>query len=231
LFSPSTGVIDSHSFMLALQGDAEAAGAMIAFNTPVLRGRAEAEGIVLEAGGEEPMTVRCRAVVNSAGLHAPGVAAAIAGVPSQAVPPQLYAKGNYFSLLGRQPFGRLIYPIPDRHGLGVHVTIDLGRQARFGPDVEWIEHIDYDVDPRRCEGFYAAVRTYWPDLPDGALAPAYSGIRPKISGPDQPAADYRIDGPEVHGIPGLVNLFGIESPGLTASLAIADRVRDLLPSA
>ncbi|BBK42375.1 hypothetical protein STVA_23950 [Allostella vacuolata] len=229
LFSPSTGVIDSHSFMLALQGDAEAAGTMIAFHTPVLRGRVDGDGIVLEAGGEEPMTVRCRAVVNSAGLHAPSVAAAIAGVPSQSVPPQLYAKGNYFSLVGRQPFGRLIYPIPDKHGLGVHVTIDLGRQARFGPDVEWIDEIDYDVDPRRCEGFYAAVRTYWPDLPDGALAPAYSGIRPKISGPDQPAADYRIDGPEVHGIAGLVNLFGIESPGLTAALAIADRVRDLLP--
>ena len=228
LFSPSTGVIDSHAFMLALQGDAEAAGAMIAFHTPVLRGRVQADGIVLETGGDEPMTIRCRAVVNSAGLHAPGVAASIAGVPSQSVPPQLYAKGNYFSLLGRQPFGRLIYPIPDRHGLGVHVTIDLGRQARFGPDVEWIDHIDYDVDPRRCEGFYAAVRTYWPDLPDGALAPAYSGIRPKISGPDQPAADYRIDGPEVHGVPGLVNLFGIESPGLTAALAIADRVRDLV---
>ena len=229
LFSPSTGVIDSHSFMLALQGDAEAAGTMIAFHTPVLRGRVEPDGIVLETGGEEPMTVHCRAVVNSAGLHAPGVAAAIAGVPSQSVPPQLYAKGNYFSLLGRQPFGRLIYPLPDRHGLGVHVTIDLGRQARFGPDVEWIDDIDYDVDPRRCDGFYAAVRTYWPDLPDGALAPAYSGIRPKISGPDQPAADYRIDGPEIHGVPGLVNLFGIESPGLTAALAIAERVRDLLP--
>jgi len=227
LFSPSTGIIDSHAFMLALQGDAEAAGAMIAFHTPVLSGRAEPEGIVLEAGGEEPMTVHCRTVVNSAGLHAPSVARAIAGVPRQAVPPQLYAKGNYFSLLGRQPFHRLVYPVPDRHGLGVHVTIDMGGQARFGPDVEWIDRIDYDVDPRRGDSFYAAVRTYWPELPDGALQPAYSGIRPKITGPDQPIADYRVDGPAVHGVRGLVNLYGIESPGLTAALALADRVAAL----
>ncbi|MCC7273819.1 MAG: NAD(P)/FAD-dependent oxidoreductase [Alphaproteobacteria bacterium] len=227
LFSPSTGIIDSHAFMLALQGDAEAAGAMIAFETPLLRGRAEAAGIVLETGGAEPMTVRCRTVVVSAGLHAPSVAASIAGVPRQTVPPQLYAKGNYFSLLGRQPFGRLVYPMPDRHGLGVHVTIDLGGQARFGPDVEWIEEIDYDVDPRRCEGFYAAVRNYWPELPDGALVPAYSGIRPKISGPREPAADYRIDGPADHGVAGLVCLYGIESPGITAALALADRVAAL----
>ncbi|MGE0713872.1 MAG: NAD(P)/FAD-dependent oxidoreductase [Alphaproteobacteria bacterium] len=227
LFSPSTGIIDSHSFMLALQGDAEAAGAMIAFHTPVLGGRATDAGIVLEAGGAEPMTVRCRSVVVSAGLHAPSVAASIAGVPRQTVPRQLYAKGNYFSLLGRQPFGRLVYPMPDRHGLGVHVTIDLGGQARFGPDVEWIEEIDYDVDPRRCDGFYAAVRAYWPELPDGALVPAYSGIRPKISGPGEAAADYRIDGPADHGVPGLVCLYGIESPGLTAALAIGERVVEL----
>ncbi|MGE0725001.1 MAG: NAD(P)/FAD-dependent oxidoreductase, partial [Alphaproteobacteria bacterium] len=230
LFSPSTGVIDSHAFMLALEGDAEAAGTMIAFHTPVVSGRVEPDGIVIETGGTEPMTVRCRSVVNSGGLHAPSVARSIVGVPRQTVPPQLYAKGNYFSLIGRQPFSRLIYPMPDRHGLGVHVTIDLGRQARFGPDVEWVDEIDYDVDPRRCEKFYAAVRTYWPDLPDDALAPAYSGIRPKISGPDQPAADYRIDGPAVHGVPGLINLYGIESPGLTAALAIADRVAGLLAS-
>jgi L-2-hydroxyglutarate oxidase LhgO len=179
-------------------------------------------------GGEDPMRLRARRVVNSAGLFAQNVAACLEGFPTDRVPPSRYCKGNYFSLSGRSPFRRLIYPVPESAGLGVHLTLDLAGQARFGPDVEWIEHIDFDVDPRRGERFYRAIRTYWPALKDGALQPAYSGIRPKMHAPGEPARDFLMQGPRDHRVPGLVNLFGIESPGLTASLAIADMTLALL---
>jgi L-2-hydroxyglutarate oxidase LhgO len=226
--SPSTGIIDSHALMLAYEGDAEAAGAVVAHRAPVLRGRVEERGFLLEVGGEEPMTLRASLLVNSAGLYAPALARAIAGIPSPTIPPAYFCRGVYFSLTGRSPFRHLIYPAPETAGLGVHLTLDMAGQARFGPDTEWIDSVDYNVDSRRGERFYAAIRTYWPGLPDGALQPGYAGIRPKISGPKEPAADFVIQGPGAHGIPGLVNLYGIESPGLTASLAIAERVRRLL---
>jgi L-2-hydroxyglutarate oxidase LhgO len=228
LESPSTGIIDSHAYMLALHGDAEAHGASIALRSPVLRGTVERDGIEIEVGGVEPVSLLAPTVVNCAGLFAQRVAGSIEGFPRAKLPPARYCKGNYFSLSGRSPFSRLIYPAPEAAGLGVHLTLDLGGRARFGPDVEWIEHIDYDVDPRRAERFYGAIRRYWPALKDGALAPAYSGIRPKLHEPHEPARDFLIQGPRDHGVPGLVNLFGIESPGLTASLAIGDTVRDLL---
>jgi L-2-hydroxyglutarate oxidase LhgO len=224
LLSPATGIIDSHAYMLALQGEAEAGGAMVVFLSPVIAARAGRGGIEVEVGGTEPSTLRCRLLVNAAGLHAPALARRIAGMPADRVPTAYYAKGNYFTLSGRSPFSRLIYPVPVPGGLGVHLTIDLGGQARFGPDVEWVETLDYTVDPRRSDGFYAAVRRYWPDLPDGALQPGYAGIRPKITAPGAPAADFVVQGPQTHGVPGLVNLFGIESPGLTASLALAGHV-------
>jgi L-2-hydroxyglutarate oxidase LhgO len=224
LHSPSTGIVDSHAFMLALQGDAENAGAIFAFHAPVEGGRATADGIEIEVGGAEPMSLRARLLVNSAGLHAPRLARAIAGMPEAHIPAAYYAKGNYFTLTGRSPFSRLIYPVPVPGGLGTHLTIDLAGQARFGPDVEWVESIDYAVDPRRGDSFYAAIRRYWPDLPEGALAPAYSGIRPKTVPKGAPAQDFVVQGPALHGVPGLVHLFGIESPGLTASLALADHV-------
>ncbi|MFO1160675.1 MAG: NAD(P)/FAD-dependent oxidoreductase [Reyranellaceae bacterium] len=227
LLSPATGIVDSHSYMLALQGDAEAHGAMLAFNSPVLQGRVTDDGVEIEVGGAEPMTLRCRTVVNSAGLHAPTLARKIAGMPSDRIPPAYYAKGNYFTLTGRSPFTRLIYPVPVPGGLGVHITVDLGGQAKFGPDVEWIDGIDYNVDPHRADKFYAAVRRYWPALQDGALQPGYAGIRPKIVPQGAPAQDFVIQGPADHGAPGLINLFGIESPGLTSSLALADLVRDI----
>jgi L-2-hydroxyglutarate oxidase LhgO len=228
LYSPSTGIIDSHALMLAYLGDAQRAGAMLALKSPLLRARARADGFELEVGGAEPMRIAARTLVNSAGLTAPSVARRIAGLDASLVPRELYAKGNYYSLAGKAPFSRLIYPVPEPGGLGVHITLDLGGQARFGPDVEWVEQIDYQVDPARAARFYAAIRRYWPALPDGALAPGYSGIRPKISGPQEAAADFVVQGPAEHRVPGLVNLYGIESPGLTASLALADDVMALL---
>ena len=227
LLSPATGIIDSHSYMLALQGDAEANGAMLAFFSPIERASAVGDGIELEIGGAEPMKLRARLVVNSAGLHAPELARKIEGMPADKIPTAYYAKGNYFTLAGRSPFSRLIYPVPVPGGLGVHITVDMGGQAKFGPDVEWIPGIDYTVDPHRADKFYAAVRKYWPGLKDGALQPGYAGIRPKIVPPGAPAQDFTIQGPAEHGVPGLINLFGIESPGLTASLALAERVRTL----
>jgi L-2-hydroxyglutarate oxidase LhgO len=224
LLSPVTGIIDSHAFMLALQGDAENAGAVPVFLCPVTGGRVVQGGVEIDVGGVDPMTLGCRLVVNSAGLHAPGLATRIAGMPNDRVPPACYAKGNYFTLSGHSPFSRLIYPVPVPGGLGVHLTIDLGGQARFGPDVQWIEEIDYTVDPARADSFYAAVRKYWPALKDGALQPGYAGIRPKIAPRGAPAQDFVVQGPQTHGVPGLINLFGIESPGLTASLALADHV-------
>ena len=227
LLSPATGIIDSHAFMLALQGDAENAGAVPVFFSPVTGGRAVPGGVEIDVGGADPMTLRCRLLVNSAGLHAPGVASCIAGMPRDRVPSAYFAKGNYFTLSGRSPFSRLIYPVPVPGGLGVHLTIDLGGQARFGPDVQWIDTIDYSVDPARADSFYAAVRTYWPALRDGALQPGYSGIRPKIVPRGAPGQDFIVQGPQTHGVAGLINLFGIESPGLTAALALSDHVVEL----
>src|SRR4051794_9801094 len=228
LLSPSTGIIDSHALMLAYRGEAEEAGAFVAFRSPVLGGRVLAAGseggFALDVGGDEPTTIRCNILVNAAGLHAPALARAIDGVPLETIPPAYFCRGVYFTLLGKTPFRRLIYPVPVPGGLGVHITLDLAGQARFGPDVEWIPEVDYAVDPRRGDAFYAAVRRYWPGLRDGALQPGYAGIRPKISGPNEAAADFVVQGPETHGVPGLVNLYGIESPGLTASLPLADEV-------
>jgi len=225
LLSPSTGIIDSHGLMLALLGDAEHTGAVLATHSRVAGGRVGDDGIVLEVdSGGEQTALHARCVVNCAGLCAQPVALALRGLPVETVPPLHYAKGNYYALAGRAPFSRLIYPVPEAAGLGVHLTLDLGGQARFGPDVEWIDAIDYRVDPARADAFYAEVRRYWPQLPDGALQPAYAGIRPKPHAPGEPACDFMVAGPADHGIRGLVNLFGIESPGLTASLALAEHV-------
>ncbi|MDJ0686459.1 MAG: NAD(P)/FAD-dependent oxidoreductase [Alphaproteobacteria bacterium] len=226
--SPSTGIVDSHSLMLAYQGDAEDHGAMLAFNSPVLRGEARSDGIALQIGGDTPMTLLAKQVVNAAGLHAQTLAARIDGVPSQTIPPTFYCKGSYFTVSGKNPFARLIYPMPQDAGLGVHVTLDIGGQLRFGPDIEWVDSLDYEVDPGRADSFYAAIRAYWPGLQDGALAPGYAGIRPKIAKPGGKNLDFMVLGPEESGVEGLVQMFGIESPGLTASLALADHVRDLL---
>jgi L-2-hydroxyglutarate oxidase LhgO len=227
LMSPSTGIIDSHALMLAYQGEAEAAGAVVAFRSPVFSGHVRGDGFELAVGGPEadqPTAIRCRLLVNAAGLHAPALARAIDGVPPESIPPAYFCRGVYFTLSGKTPFRHLIYPVPMPGGLGVHITLDLAGQARFGPDVEWIDGVDYAVDPHRGDAFYAAVRRYWPDLRDGTLMPGYAGIRPKISGPGEPAADFVVQGPASHGIPGLVNLYGIESPGLTASLPLAEEV-------
>ena len=228
LLSPSTGIIDSHAYMLALRGDAEDAGAAFAFHTPLIRAKADAGMIELEAGGEAPMTLACDLLVNAAGLDAPATSrAASRACRSSGSRTAYLAKGNYFSCSARAPFSRLIYPVPEPGGLGVHLTLDMAGQARFGPDVEWVDHIDYEVDPARAERFYPAIRKYWPTLPDGALMPSYSGMRPKIVPPAVASQDFLIQGPRDHGVDGLINLFGIESPGLTSSLAIADHVAEL----
>ncbi len=229
LLSPSTGIVDSHGLMLSLQGQAEAHGAMLALMSPLQALRRAADGFELEVGGDAPMQLHARSVVNSAGLHAVQLAARFEGLPPMQLPQPHWARGHYFACLGKPAFSRLIYPMPDEAGLGVHVTLDLAGQMRFGPDVQWVPLAeagaeDYRVDPARAAPFAEAIRRYWPALPDGALQPAYAGIRPKISGPGQPAADFVIQGPAAHGVAGLVNLFGIESPGLTASLAIAEQV-------
>ena len=224
LLSPSTGIVDSHALMLALRGDAEAHGAVIALATPVISGWAQRDGVAIETGGAEPMRLAATRVVNVAGLGAQAVARAIDGMPADKIPPLYLAKGSYFSLSVRSPFSRLVYPLPAAGGLGVHLTLDLAGQARFGPDVEWIETIDYAVDPRRADSFYAAIRTYWPDLPDDVLQPAYAGIRPKIARPGGSTTDFLVQTENDHGVPGLVNLFGIEFPGLTSSLAIAEEI-------
>jgi L-2-hydroxyglutarate oxidase LhgO len=276
LLSPSTGIIDSHAFMLALQGDAEHAGAVFAFFSRVARARVvdggfeikvqtltedpgtagraggvSAAGASASAGGTSlagadferavqrgaagpaanagsSSTWHARTLVNAAGLHAPDLAACIEGLDARHVPRAHYARGHYFTLSGRPRFQRLIYPVPQPGGLGVHLTLDLQGQARFGPDVQWVDGIEYTVDPRRADAFYAEVRRYWPALPDGALQPGYAGIRPKLAGPEAPNLDFRIDGPAQHGVPGLVNLLGIESPGLTASLAMGEVVVEAL---
>lgn len=234
LHSPSTGIIDSHAYMQALLGDATSHGASLALQSVVARGSATSNGIRLTVHSPDcaPMELLADVVINAAGLDAPSLAARINGLDLRHVPQAHFAKGNYYSLSGRAPFGRLVYPVPEPGGLGVHLTLDLGGQAKFGPDVEWLdirttEEIDYRVDPGRADRFYGEIRKYWPGLPDHALAPAYSGVRPKI-GPPGTDADFVIQGPATHGIPGLVNLFGIESPGLTSSLALAGEVCNLL---
>jgi L-2-hydroxyglutarate oxidase LhgO len=225
LLSPSTGILDSHAYMLALLAEAEAHGAQLAVRSRLVGGAAGPQGLraLISAGGER-MALRMRALINCAGLQASAVAASLEGLPAAHCPPTFLCKGNYYSLRGRAPFSRLVYPVPEAAGLGVHLTLDLAGQARFGPDVQWIESPDYRVDPARAAAFYDEVRRYWPDLRDGDLVPGYAGIRPKLGPEGSPAADFRIEGPAEHGVPGLVNLFGIESPGLTASLALAEEV-------
>ena len=226
LWSPTTGIIDSHALMLAFLGDAERHGAMLVLNSPLTAARARDDGIEVEVGGAEPPRLLARVVVNSSGLSAPDLARRVAGLPEATLPQAHYCKGNYYTLAtGRSPFSRLIYPVPEQAGLGVHVTVDLAGRCRFGPDTEWVDGPDdYDVDPRRAETFYAEVRKYWPALPDGSLVPGYAGIRPKLGPAGSPAADFVVQGPAEHRVPGLVNLFGIESPGLTASWAVACEV-------
>ena len=227
LHSPSTGIVDSHGLMLALQGDLENAGGLVALNSPLAQaGQAQGAINLVANDGTELLATT---VVNAAGLQAPAVAARFAGLNRAHVPQAHYAKGSYFTLAGKAPFDRLIYPVPEAAGLGVHLTLDLGGQAKFGPDVQWVDSPDdLLVDPARGAAFYAEVRKYWPALQDGALAPGYAGMRPKIHGADAPAADFVIQGPAVHGVAGLVNLFGIESPGLTSALAIAQHVAELV---
>jgi L-2-hydroxyglutarate oxidase LhgO len=229
LRSTETGIIDSHSFMLALQGDLEAAGGAIAFETPLKQIEQTPSGWRIHFGGHDAGALDSDIVINAAGLGAWETAARIDSYPATRIPKRVFAKGNYFSCAGKPAFSRLIYPAPVDGGLGVHLTLDLAGRMKFGPDVEWLgdmapESIDYTVDPRRGDSFYAAIRTYWPDLPDGALTADYSGVRPKLSGPGEAAADFMIEGPAEHGLAGLVHLYGIESPGLTSSLAIADDV-------
>ncbi len=225
--SPSTGIVDSHGLMLSLQGDFENAGGIVAFNSAVTHAVCTPEGMVLRmADGSELMA---QTVVNAAGLTAPWLARNFAGLAAQHVPQAYFAKGNYFTLSGKSPFSRLIYPVPEAAGLGVHLTLDLGGQAKFGPDVQWVDRPDdLVVSPEHEQLFYTEVRKYWPALADGALQAGYAGIRPKISGPHEASADFCIQGPAVHGLKGLVNLFGIESPGLTSSLAIGEAVRHAL---
>ncbi|MPM42226.1 L-2-hydroxyglutarate oxidase LhgO [bioreactor metagenome] len=227
LLSPSTGIVDSHGLMLSLLGDVENHGGALALQSAVAGAECLPEGILVRAvDGTELLA---KLVVNAAGLHAPDLARKFEGLASEHVPRAYYAKGNYFTLDGKAPFSHLIYPVPEAAGLGVHLTLDLGGQAKFGPDVEWVDSPnELVVAPARCAGFYGEVRKYWPQLPDNALSPGYAGIRPKISGPGEPSADFVVQGPQAHGINGLVNLFGIESPGLTSSLAIGEWVADTL---
>jgi len=235
LWSPATGIIDTHGLMLALQGDAEREGALLSPCTAFVGARRDGDGWrVRTRGADGEFEIACTHLVNAAGLQAQRVAATIEGLDARHVPPALWLKGNYFTVSGRRPpFRHLIYPVPVGGGLGVHLTLDMGGQARFGPDTEAVDPAaaandapDYRVDPRRAEVFYEAIRSYWPALPDGALQPAYSGMRPKLArgGPGLDANDFEISGPARHGLPGLVQLFGIESPGITASLALAEQV-------
>ena len=227
LLSPSTGIINGRAFMLALLGDAERHGASLALNSKVQSIQSTSQGLLLTVvcdGVEE--TLLAENVLNAAGHQAIALAHTCQAINATSLPKPYLAKGNYFSLAGRSPFSRLIYPVPEPGGLGVHLTLDLGMQARFGPDVEWVETEEYSVNPQRAQVFYGAIRKYWPNLPDDALQPAYAGIRPKIVPPGSADADFKIQGPDEHGVPGLVNLFGIESPGLTSSLAIAEQVNE-----
>jgi L-2-hydroxyglutarate oxidase LhgO len=228
LHAAQSGIVDAQALMLALLGEAEGGGATLVCRSTVT-GLALADGGFHVAVNGGPPTLNARALINSAGLDAPGVARLLEGLPSAQIPTPYLVKGSYFALSGRAPFERLIYPLPEGDWLGIHLTLDLAGRGRFGPDVEWVNERDYAVDPARAASFYGAIRAWWPGLPDGALAPAYAGIRPKISGPGEPAADFRIDGAAAHGVRGLIQLFGIESPGLTAALAIGEHVAALLP--
>lgn len=228
VLSPSTGIIDSHGLMLAYQGDAEAHGAALVFESPVTGGKIVGDGIELEVGGKEPMRVRAKTVVNASGLTAPAVSRSIAGIPAATIPPQYFCKGHYFTLAGKSPFSRLIYPVGSGLWHGVHVTLDLAGGVRFGPDLKWLDTIDYSFDEARAASFYDAIRHYYPALPDGSLVPGYTGIRPKITAAGEAAADFMIQGPQSHGVAGMVNLYGIESPGLTSSMAIGNHVAGLL---
>ena len=230
VLSASTGIVDSHGFMLSLLGGYEDAGGMIAYQSPLISvkplGENAKNGFELEIGGAECMKIQTKLLINCAGMSAPAIARKIEGLAQQQIPKAYFAKGNYFSLSGKSPFKHLIYPIPEPGGLGVHLTLDMGGQAKFGPDVEWLEideesQIDYTVNPKRGEGFYEAVRRYWPGLKDNALQPDYSGVRAKIVPPNTPAGDFCFNTPMDHGLEGLFNLYGFESPGLTSSLAIA----------
>ena len=228
LCSAETGIIDSHGLLRALRSDAESHGAAIALNSPVLSGRVRSDGIELDVGGEAPARLRCAAVVNAAGLCAQAVARSIEGVPPATIPPCYYARGHYFVLSGASPFHHLVYPVAVAGGLGIHVTLDLEGHARFGPDVQWIDSIDYSFDETRAPQFAAAIRQYWPALPADGLQPGYTGIRAKLGPAGSAAQDFLFQGPRDHAVPGLVALYGIESPGLTASLAIAEHVMNLL---
>ena len=224
LLSPSSGILDSHAYMLSLLGDFENAGGTVVFNTPVTGGRIDRDGVIVHVQGADP--VHARLVVNCAALGAQAVAHSIEGFPAAHIPQLRYARGNYFAISGRSPFSHLIYPLPEAAGLGVHLTIDMGGQAKFGPDVEWIDQPDYSVDATLADAFYREIMKYWPGIKDHALQPAYAGIRPKINGPNEAAADFHIAGRETHGVHGIINLFGIESPGLTGSLSIAQEIAD-----
>jgi L-2-hydroxyglutarate oxidase LhgO len=229
LLSPESGVFDSHGYMLALQGEIEGAGGAVVLSTPFEAATPlEGGGFEVRAGGAEPTTLTCRYLVTAPGLSAQGVAAHIDGFPADVIPEAHYGKGMYFRLQGKAPFARLIYPPPIPGALGTHYRRDLGGQAVFGPDLAYVDEPDYVVDPTAAEGFYRYIRKFWPGLPEGSLAPDYAGVRPKIHGPDEPQADFRIDGADVHGIAGLVTLFGIESPGLTSSMAIGEMAAERL---
>lgn len=224
LMSPSTGIIDTHGLMLAYQGDFEAAGGSIGFLSPVTGGKITDQGIVVDIGGRAPSKILCKTLINAAGLNAQALARSIAGMPGKYVPPQFLARGHYFTLAGKSPFNHLVYPLADEESLGLHVTLDLGGQAKFGPDLSWVDRVDYAFDESRKPAFVTAIRQFYPDLDEDRLAPGYTGIRPKVVGPGEASADFVVSGPQDHGVPGLVNLFGIESPGLTSSLALADYV-------
>lgn len=228
LLSPSTGIIDVHELLLALLADLEARGGALLLQSVVSAAKVTRDGIVLQvASGGATSELQCRWLVNCAGLSAPHLLRLIEGYPPQRLRQAFYAKGNYFACHGVRPFKRLVYPMPNEAGLGVHATLDLDGTTRFGPDVEWVAEPEYGVDPARAESFYAAIREYWPDIPQGSLQPAYAGVRPKLVGPGAAAGDFEIEGPAAHGVAGLINLLGIESPGLTSSLAIAERVAGL----
>ena len=231
LHSPSTGIIDSHGLMLAYQGDLEDRGGVIAFNTPVLSGRAAGDGIELNVGGAESMTISCNTVINSAGLYAQDIARTITGIPLETIPKIYYAIGHYVTTSVRSAFSRLIYPVPVAGSLGLHVALDLAGQMRFGPDITWIDRIDYTYDESRIPKFYESIRRYYPDLKDGILQPGYTGIRPKLHAAGTPAPDFMIQSSRDHGVSGLINHYGIESPGLTSSMAIADHVYQLFENA
>ena len=228
LYSPETGIVDSHALMLALLGEIEDAGGQLVCQAPVESVGTTADGYLLQVGGAEPCMLKAEQVVNSAGLTAVSLASRWEGMPTDLVPAQYFARGAYFSYSGQHPFRSLIYPVPEPGGLGIHLTLDMAGQVRFGPDVEWVDALDYGVDPGRAAAFAGSIRQWWPELEADRLQPAYAGIRPKLHGPDQSFADFEISGPDRHDLAGVVHLFGIESPGLTASLAIAQRVAEML---